>query len=284
MQTSPQMRDIIAKHEGVVLKAYRDVKGVWTIGVGHTSAAGAPRVKAGMRVSRDEAMRIFAKDLNTFEKRVAAQKVFRKQHQFDGAVSFDYNTGAIHKASWVKHFRNSAMGAAEKSLKLWNKSGGKVYRGLTRRRNHEADIIFRGDYGGTHVSKSKHVAADVAAYQKQLQTLGYYKGRIDGVVGPKTKDAVLTFQQSHPQLTNDGVVGPATKAALDRALSAKKRPTIGAAVSAGATVVAAAGEVVNSYPSWVTWSLIGVAVIAAAGVGYLAWFYRDELKQFMNKL
>ncbi len=32
----------LAGHEGIVLSPYKDSVGIWTIGVGHTAAAGAP--------------------------------------------------------------------------------------------------------------------------------------------------------------------------------------------------------------------------------------------------
>ncbi|TDR87059.1 lysozyme, partial [Enterovirga rhinocerotis] len=32
----------IVSHEGIVTRRYKDSVGVWTIGVGHTKAAGAP--------------------------------------------------------------------------------------------------------------------------------------------------------------------------------------------------------------------------------------------------
>jgi len=72
MQTSDKGRAFIAAHEGIVTRAYRDVAGVWTIGVGHTAAAGPPAPKAGMTISRAEALAILAADLPRYERRVAA--------------------------------------------------------------------------------------------------------------------------------------------------------------------------------------------------------------------
>ena len=58
MQTSVHGQQKIEQREGVVLKAYRDQRGIPTIGVGHTSAAGPPHVQMGMVISRDEAGQI----------------------------------------------------------------------------------------------------------------------------------------------------------------------------------------------------------------------------------
>lgn len=157
MKTSSKGMEDIAAHEGIVLKAYRDVAGIWTIGVGHTAAAGPPKPVAGMKVSRAEAMAIFARDLRRFETRVAAALGPVPQHVFDGAVSFDFNTGAIHRASWVDAYKRGDMATAERKLKQWNKAGGRTVKGLIRRRAAEADLIFRGRY------RSKTPPAAVAA-------------------------------------------------------------------------------------------------------------------------
>ena len=70
MRTSERGVAFIAALEGVVTRAYRDVAGVWTIGVGHTAAAGPPKPVAGMTISRAEAFRILAGDLPRYEARV----------------------------------------------------------------------------------------------------------------------------------------------------------------------------------------------------------------------
>ena len=48
MQTSAQGVAALELEEGVVLRAYRDVAGVWTIGAGLTAASGVVRPTAGM--------------------------------------------------------------------------------------------------------------------------------------------------------------------------------------------------------------------------------------------
>lgn len=96
----------IAEHEGIVPAPYRDSVGVWTIGVGHTAAAGGPdpkRMPRGMPDDLDEAilkyLRLFDADLDKYEQRVNdAIKVPLKQYQFDALVSFDFNTGGIFRA------------------------------------------------------------------------------------------------------------------------------------------------------------------------------------------
>ncbi len=223
MKTSTKGVAAIAGHEGVVTKAYKDVAGIWTIGVGHTAFAGPPKPVPGMRITRQEAFDILARDLSRFEARVNRELPNVPQHVFDGAVSFDFNTGGIHRASWVGKYQAGDMAGAEASLKLWNKAGGRVVRGLINRRKAEADLIFRGRYpGGPAVERPDRDT--VKAYQQQLAALGYYPtSLIDGIRGPKTVAAVKEFQ-TDADLVVDGIVGPATRAALDIALKMPPQP------------------------------------------------------------
>ncbi len=220
MRTSPRGIDDLVLSEALKTKAYRDSAGVWTIGVGHTASAGPPAPKAGMVITVQEAKDILARDLAKFEARVRKVLPNVPQHVFDGAVSFDFNTGQIHTASWVKHYKAGDMAQAEKNLKLWNKAGGKVLKGLVNRRQHEADLIFRGKY------RSKPVAAPLPAepasdklkqVQARLIELGYYEvGNVDGLMGSRTRGALLAFKADNGLPLNDKI-DAATEAALKTA-------------------------------------------------------------------
>ena len=60
--------------------------------------------------------------------------------------------------------------------------------------------------------------AENKTVQTKLKRWGYYKGNIDGIYGPKTKEAVKYFQRKNG-LSADGIVGPKTAAALGMSLS-----------------------------------------------------------------
>ncbi len=148
MKMSPQGLDALARFEGVVTTAYQDSVGVWTIGVGHTAAAGLPKPVKDMTITRQEAMRILARDLPQYEAAVLKRMPQVPQWVFDGAVSFAFNLGAgnFAKASWVAKYAAGDKAGAEASLKTWNKAGGKTLPGLKTRRGLEADMIFRNRY------------------------------------------------------------------------------------------------------------------------------------------
>lgn len=127
--------------EGLKTHAYRDSVGVWTIGVGHTANAGPPMVKPGMIITEAEARDILARDLAKFEARVRAALGAVSQNVFDGAVSFDFNTGQIDTASWVGAYRGGDMADARRRFMLYDKPPE-----IIGRRKREAALIFDGHY------------------------------------------------------------------------------------------------------------------------------------------
>lgn len=135
----------IAAHEGIVSSAYKDSVGVWTVGIGHTKNAGYPNpAKERREFSLDEIMGIFARDIEKFENRV--RKAFTRkltQEQFDAAVSFDFNTGGIHRASWVRQFNAGNIVLAKKKFMDWRKPSE-----IIPRRKKERDLFFDGKYSG----------------------------------------------------------------------------------------------------------------------------------------
>ena len=62
------------------------------------------------------------------------------QAQFDALVSFHYNTGAIGRATLTKRHLAGDYGAAAAEFARWNRAGGRVLKGLTRRRAAEAAL------------------------------------------------------------------------------------------------------------------------------------------------
>lgn len=146
MRTSAAGLDLIKSFEGLELAAYLCPAGVWTIGYGHTDAAGPPKVVPGMTVTRNEAESLLKSDLIKYERAVSsAVKVPLTQNQFDALVSFTYNCGigALQKSTLLKRLKRGEYDAVPAELMKWNKAGGKELAGLTRRRRAEAKL-WRG--------------------------------------------------------------------------------------------------------------------------------------------
>lgn len=148
MKTSQRGINDLILSEGLETKAYKDSVGVWTIGVGHTAAAGPPAPKAGMTISRQEAIDLLAKDLGKYEATVNRVLPDVPQHVFDGAVSFHFNTGSIAKATWPKLYKAGKLKEAKSSFLTWNKPPE-----IMKRRKREASLIFDGIYATKAVAE-----------------------------------------------------------------------------------------------------------------------------------
>lgn len=66
------------------------------------------------------------------------------QGQFDALVSFHYNTGAIARATLTKKHNALDYTGAAAEFSRWNKAGGRVLKGLVRRRAAEAKLYTGG--------------------------------------------------------------------------------------------------------------------------------------------
>lgn len=148
-------------HEGVVLSPYLDVSGTWTIFIGHTAHAGAPN-PASMPRGEDrpinEALDTFDRDLVAFERRV--RDAFTRpisQPQFDAAVSFDYNTGAIDRATWVQRYNAGNLSSARDAILWWNQPAQVI-----QRRQEECALFFDGIYTGSGKTAVWHADAQGA--------------------------------------------------------------------------------------------------------------------------
>jgi lysozyme len=140
MRTSTTGRAKLAAREGVRLRAYRCSAGVLTIGVGHTSAAGAPAVTPGMVITKAECDAIFARDLVKYEAAVTrAVKVSLSASEFDSLVSLCYNIGpgAFARSAVVRRLNAGDRRGAADAFLAWNKGGGRVLPGLVTRRRSE---------------------------------------------------------------------------------------------------------------------------------------------------
>ncbi len=131
---------LIKSFEGLYLKAYKDVVGVWTIGWGCTEG-----VKRGMRITRKQAEEMLRAELAKHEKCVNKYTtVPLTQGQFDALVSFSYNLGcgAFRKSTLRRKLnRGDYEGAAEQFIR-WVHAGGRVYKGLVRRRRAETALFM----------------------------------------------------------------------------------------------------------------------------------------------
>ncbi|MEP2704098.1 MAG: lysozyme [Roseibium sp.] len=143
----------IIAFEGIVLETYSDSVGVLTIGVGHTRFAGDPAPTPGMKLSIEEAVRVFQQDLQKYEREVKAEiDVPLSQSEFDALVSWHFNTGRVSNSTLGDKLNDNDKAGAALEFPRWNKAKGKVLEGLVRRRVREKAIFESGDYGDDRVA------------------------------------------------------------------------------------------------------------------------------------
>ena len=145
MQTSDKGIALIKQFEGCKLTAYQDSVGVWTIGYGWTQPVDGKPIRAGMTIKQETAERLLKTGLVSYESDVSRLvKVGLTQWQFDALVSFTYNLGARSLSTSTLLRKLNAgdyAGAADEFLR-WNKAGGKVLNGLSRRREAERALFL----------------------------------------------------------------------------------------------------------------------------------------------
>jgi GH24 family phage-related lysozyme (muramidase) len=148
MQISEEGLGLIKEFEGFRARAYRDAVGVWTIGFGHTSMAGAPAVTPDLVITREEGTDILRRDVEMFASGVRESvKVPLSAQQFSALVSFAYNVGlgAFRSSSVLKAVNARDFAAVPRRLNLWVKAGGRILPGLVRRRAAEGALFLSAE-------------------------------------------------------------------------------------------------------------------------------------------
>lgn len=280
--TSQRGVAFIERHEGVVLRAYRDPVGIWTIGAGLTKASGVTNPKHGMEITRKDASRLLARALaDNYEPAVTKHMPKANQHEFDGGVSFHFNTGAIGRASWVKAWLHLDWDTVGEKIALWRKGGGMVLPGLVRRRAEEYLLMRDGNYGVKTSKVSQRDAIDahltvgdepprlavtltnneLGNVADNLETLGYDLSLVE----------VRRFQSDH-DLTVDGIIGRATLSTLQRRIDAKRKAAGAVAGGGVGATGVTAGDALAGGSGALGWVVLGIAALALL---YVAWRYRD---------
>jgi lysozyme len=139
MKISKTGIDLIKHFEGCELEAYKCAAGVPTIGYGHIKG-----VTMGDTITQDEAEAMLVHELLEYENYIHdCIDVQLSQNQFDAMVSWVFNLGVGNlRSSTLRTVLNQGdYEGVPAQIMRWNKAGGKVLEGLTRRRQAEADLF-----------------------------------------------------------------------------------------------------------------------------------------------
>ncbi len=141
--------DLMKEFEGLRLDAYVD-PGTGgepiTIGYGTTARAGVGIVpRLGMKITKPEAEEYFRRALVKFEAQIRPMITIPiNDNEFGAFMSLAYNIGpgAFARSSALRKFNAGDKAGAANAILLWNKAGGKVMRGLQRRREAERKLFL----------------------------------------------------------------------------------------------------------------------------------------------
>ena len=142
--------ELIKQFEGFRSAPYKDIVGVWTIGYGNTYYPDGRKVSGADKAltekeAHDLKMAIINKDFAPkVRQALEHSKVPITQNMFDACVSLAYNIGVsgFAKSSVVRQLNAGNKQAAADAFLLWNKAGGKVVKGLERRRQAERTLFL----------------------------------------------------------------------------------------------------------------------------------------------
>jgi lysozyme len=147
MKVNAEGYALIKKFEGCHLKAYRCPSNVATIGYGNTFYEDGTKVKDGDVITQARAEELAKFIIDQFAVTIAPfilQPL--NNNQFSACVSLAYNigTGGFKRSSVFRKLNvNPNDATIADSFRLWNKGGGKVLKGLVRRREAEIALYFK---------------------------------------------------------------------------------------------------------------------------------------------
>jgi lysozyme len=140
MRINQQGIELIKEFEGLRLKSYKDAVGIWTIGYGSTGKDIGPN----LIWTEQQCLDRLRHNVEEFERAIERLvTVNLTENQFSALVCFVYNVGAgnFKSSTMLKLINKSDFAGAAIQFLRWNKAGGKVLDGLTRRRQAEKDLF-----------------------------------------------------------------------------------------------------------------------------------------------
>ena len=136
MKASNLLVEKIKEFEGFSSTAYRCPAGVWTCGFGATKG-----ITPTTRCTRAEAEQWLRRDLAPIEAYLNTIPEVDTQSKFDACADFCYNlgTGNFKSSTMLKKIKAGApTEETQAQFRRWVCAGGKVLKGLVKRREWEA--------------------------------------------------------------------------------------------------------------------------------------------------
>lgn len=134
--------EFITKEEGARNKAYKDSKGLWTIGVGHLIKSDEQHL-INATLTNEQVEDLLKNDLKWCSEAVESSvKVPLTQKQFDALYSLCFNIGgtAFKNSTVVKRINAGDLKGAADAIEMWNKPAVLINRRKREKALFLADI------------------------------------------------------------------------------------------------------------------------------------------------
>ena len=167
---SAKGKEFLIKEEGLRTEAYKDSKGKWTIGVGHTGQVDGKPVGPGMKITEAKARQLFDQDVQKFENYVnSVVKVPVTQNMFDAMVSYAFNVGSL-------------------GPKFLKKLNSKDYATKSDGGKGKADTTATsGKFGGYQTAKGVQIGKSAAKVLSQIEGSGTITSGLGDTHAKKSK-------------------------------------------------------------------------------------------------
>lgn len=131
---------LIKEFEGCALRPYQDLRGIWTVGYGHTHNVCADTV-----CTADDAEKMLSDDLRMVALQVDGLSLITlTDNQRCALISLVYNIGCgrFQVSTLLKKLNNRDLSGASDEFLVWDKINGKPCDGLLRRRKAERELFL----------------------------------------------------------------------------------------------------------------------------------------------
>lgn len=176
----------IGFHEAVIREAYKDSVGVWTWSVGLTNATGHNVERyIDNPQTLEKCFEVYVWALDNYAETV--RDVFQghdmTEEQFGAALSFHWNTGSITSASWCDAWKRGDMTDAERRFMMWKNPPE-----IIKRREAEADLLFRGQWSGDGTMTEYGVRSNYSpdwGSAKKIEVMDIFEGLFETGAEPE---------------------------------------------------------------------------------------------------
>lgn len=144
---------LIKKFEGLRLEPYLDTAGIPTIGYGSTRHLDGTKVTMNdPPITEEQAEELLCSKIESYflPEVLRLCPTLENESQAAAILSWTYNLGPgnLEQSTMRKRILEEDWDSVPEEMLKWNKSGGKIIKGLVTRRNKESCVFKQGNSDG----------------------------------------------------------------------------------------------------------------------------------------